>query len=261
MREYSKKREYEKALSVKRRIEAITAVQQLHDRSYYPMYGELDELQNALNLSSLPITIECFDISNIAGEQAVGSMVRFVAGRPKKSAYKRFRIKSVFSIDDYSMIQEVIRRRYSRVLEGGKPLPDLIIIDGGKGHLSVAKKELGKLGVVKVPIVSIAKEYNHLYTVSRKQPIRLSPGSRLLLLIQRIRDEAHRFAINYHRELRRKSKFRTKLQDVKGVGPAIEKKLMDKFRTLDVIRKASVKDLMAVGISEKIAKKIVGTGL
>lgn len=257
MKLFSRNRKYEKALTVKKRIEALTAVQQLHDRSQYPIYGELDELQNTLGLSRLPVTIECFDISNISGQQPVGSMVRFVAGTPRRSEYRKFRIKEVEGIDDYAMIREVVRRRYSRLLERREMLPDLVLIDGGKGHLSVARKELDVLGLSDITVVAIAKEYNHLYTASRKYPVRLSPGSRLLLLIQRIRDEAHRFAIIYHRKLRRTKKFDTDLRKIKGLGPKKEKILLEKFGSMKNIRRASREDLQKAGIDKRTAGSII----
>lgn len=257
MKQFSKKRQYEKALSVKKRIEALTAIQQMHDRSQHPIYGELDELQNALALPKLPVTIECFDISNTSGKQAVGSMVRFVAGTPRKSDYRKFKIRTVGDIDDYSMIREVVNRRYSRLLKEGKPLPDLVLIDGGKGHLSVARSELAKLGLEDVNVVSIAKEHNHLYSVSRKHPIRLSPGSRLLLLIQRIRDEAHRFAIAYHRKLRGRETFDTELSQIRGVGPAREKALIERFGSVDKVRMASKDELIDAGMDKRTAEAII----
>lgn len=203
MKEFSDKKQYEKALAVKTRIEALTAVRDLHDFAKYPIYGELDELQHTLELEDLPMVIECFDISNIGGREAVGSMVSFRGGKPSKKDYRKFRIRDVDGIDDYSMIREVVRRRYSRLKREKKPMPDLALIDGGKGHLAVAVEEIRKLGL-DVPVASIAKEHNHLYAEGRRSPVRLAPGSRLLLLIQRIRDEAHRFAITYHRLLRSK---------------------------------------------------------
>jgi len=257
MKRFSRKKEYEKALAVKRRIEALSAIQQLHDRSQHPMYGELEELQNALDLPVLPEVIECFDVSNITGKQAVGSMVRFAGGRPQKAGYRKFRIKTVAGIDDYSMIREVVRRRYSRLLKEEKEMPDLVLIDGGKGHLFSAKEELRVLGLQHMPVASIAKEYNHLYTPERKQPIRLSPGSRLLLLIQRIRDEAHRFAIKYHRELRNTRSFETGLRGIRGIGPASERKLLVKFGNLDNIRKAPLEELKGAGISISAARAIL----
>lgn len=257
MNGFSAKREYEKAIFVKERIEALTAVQQLHDRSRMPIYGELDELQSALDLKTLPVKIECFDISNTSGQQAVGSMVRFVAGRARRSEYRKYRIKTVTGIDDYLMIREVVRRRYSRFIRENRVFPDLILIDGGKGHLSAVRDELSMLGVKDVPVASIAKKYNHLYTETRADPIRLSPGSRLLLLIQRIRDEAHRFAITYHRSLRRKEKFSTGLRDIKGIGPLREKLLLDKFGNLKKISTAKKEDLEKIGIDGTTAELIV----
>ncbi|MGB3082906.1 MAG: excinuclease ABC subunit UvrC [Candidatus Omnitrophota bacterium] len=257
MKQFSTKRKYEKAQAAKNRIEALTAVQQLHDRSRKPIYGELDELQNTLNLSRRPVTIECFDISDIGGKQSVGSMVTFVGGKPLKSGYKKFRIKTVEGMDDYSMIREVVKRRYSHVLSENKPLPDLVLIDGGRGHFSSAKAELVSLGLDKLPVASIAKVHNHLYVEGRRQPIRLSPGSRLLLLIQRVRDEAHRFAIQYHRRLRRGEKFTTELKEIKGVGPAKEKLLMERFRSVRNLRNATQEELWEAGIDRRTAQAII----
>jgi excinuclease ABC subunit C len=135
---------------------------------------------------------------------AVGAMVSFVSGKPSKSGYRKFRIKSVSGIDDYSMIREIVTRRYARLIKEKKPLPDIVMIDGGRGHLSVVEKVMEELGIKGVKLVAIAKEHNHLYVQGRRLPIRLSPGSGVLFLIQRIRDEAHRFAITYHRHLRSK---------------------------------------------------------
>jgi len=257
MKRLSEKRKYEKALIIKKRVEALTAVQQMHDRAQYPMFGELDELRNALGLKKIPAVIECFDISNIGGKEAVGSMVRFVDGRPDKGNYRKFRIRTVGRIDDYSMIREVVRRRYSRLLGERKKLPDLVLIDGGKGHLMVAKDELAALGVERTALASIAKEHDHLYTLKRPHPIRLSPGSRLLLLIQRVRDEAHRFAIEFHRSLRMRAKFYTELRDIKGIGPVKEDLLLEKFKSIERIKKLSLKDLIEAGIDVKTSKAII----
>ncbi len=204
MKRYSASRQYEKALAVRNSLKALTAVRQFHDIARYPVYGELDEMRNALGMDTMPEVVECFDVSNIAGAYAVGAMVRFVAGAPSKKDYRKFRVKTVEGIDDYSMIREIVRRRYSRLLEEMTPLPDVVMIDGGKGHLSAARGVLEELGIRKVKLISIAKEHNHLYIDGRRYPIRLSPGSGLLFYIQRVRDEAHRFAIKYHRQLRGK---------------------------------------------------------
>lgn len=252
----SKKRDYEKALAVRNRIQALTCIQKWHDRARQPVFGELEELKNALGLDRLPVRIECFDISNTGGSFAVGSMVKFVAGQAKRSGYRKFRIRSIKGIDDYSMIREVVRRRYTRVLKEGLHLPDLILIDGGKGHLSVVSEELDKLGLDKLNIASIAKEFNHIYILSRKLPLRLSPGSRVLLLIQRIRDEAHRFAITYHRKLRSRNKFETGLRKIKGVGPGYEKKLIEAAGSIEKIKRLSTQELIALGVDRKTAENI-----
>jgi len=250
MKKASDKKKYEKAINIKRRIEALTAVQQLSDRSQRPVFGELDELKNVLNLRDMPLRIECFDISNISGYQSVGAMVTFVAGRASRSEYRRFRIKESCPRDDYSMICEVVNRRYTRMIKENRKMPDVIMIDGGRGHLSVANSELKKMGLADLVVISIAKEHNHLYGPSWEGPLRLSPGSRLLSLIQRIRDEAHRFAITYHRKLRKNEKFVTELINIKGIGKSRERMLMEKFGSIDSIIKMSAEELGSSGIGK-----------
>ncbi len=252
----SKKKDYEKALAVKNRIQALTSIQKMHDRAKKPVFGELEELKNALGLSDIPLHIECFDISNTGGVLAVGSMVKFVAGQPKRSGYRKFKIREIKGVDDYSMIREVVRRRYARVIKEGSRLPDLILFDGGWGHLNVAREELVSMGLDKINIASIAKEYNHVYVQSRKMPVRFSPGSGVLLFIQRIRDEAHRFAITYHRKLRREEKFDTELRKIKGVGPVYEKKLIEAVGGIGKIKKLSKQELILLGINKKTAGNI-----
>jgi len=256
MKEFSRQKKYEAALSVKRQIEALTAVRAFSEASRQPVYGELEELKDILKMKKMPIVIECFDVSNTSGQQAVGAMVRFFAGEPDKSGYRKFRIKNVKGIDDYLMIREVVGRRYSMLKEKNEPLPDLVLIDGGKGHLSVAARELKKLGLEKMRVASIAKEHNHLYTFPDARPIKLAPGTRALFLIQRVRDEAHRFAITYHRALRRKEKFETPLRDIKGIGPTREKKLLKCFGGIKDIRKATVKEIQKTGIDRLTAERI-----
>ncbi len=162
----------------------------------------IDELAKALKLSVIPKRIEAFDVSNIVGQQASAAMVSFLNGFADKDNYRRFRIKSFTGIDDYKMLQEVINRRYTRVLKEGIEYPDLILIDGGIGQLGAAKKVLDSLKL-DIPVVSIAKKEEEIFVVGRKNPIRLSPSSPALLLLRRIRDEAHRFAIKYHHYLRK----------------------------------------------------------
>jgi excinuclease ABC subunit C len=164
---------------------------------------ELTELKRILKLKGLPRRIEALDISDISGREACGSLVSFFEGRPDKKNYRRFRIKTVHRIDDYDMLREVVRRRYSRLIEENITFPDLVLIDGGKGHLESAGTELKKLGR-EVPLVSLAKEEENIYCDSADSPLRLKEGSPALNLLRRIRDEAHRFALSYHHILHRK---------------------------------------------------------
>lgn len=165
---------------------------------------KLEALQNKLSLPKAPNVIECFDISHLSGTAAVGSMVQFRGGRPDKHNYRRFKIESVIGIDDFASIAEVVRRRYSRLLEDKHDMPDLIIIDGGKGQLSSAFQELRKLQL-RIPIISIAKREEEIYVPGLKSPLPIKRDDKASLFVQEIRDEAHRFAINYNRLLRQKS--------------------------------------------------------
>jgi len=197
----SGEQEYEEAAKIRDQIEALSVMSE--STGHYSRKEELEDLKNLLQLAKLPERIEAFDISNIYGKEATGSMVSFYKGMPDKDDYRRFRIKTVETIDDYKMLAEVIRRRYSGSLKEELALPDLILIDGGKSHLSVADKELEKLGL-KIPLVSIAKDRENIYTREKRHPIKLYTDTPALNLIRRIRDEAHRFAVSYHHLLRRK---------------------------------------------------------
>ncbi len=166
--------------------------------------SKLEELKKVLKLTQLPRVIECFDISHLGGTSAVGSMVQFRSARPDKSNYRRFRLRMPEKIDDFAAIAEVVRRRYSRLKDEKSEMPDLIIIDGGKGQLSAASNELRKLGLV-IPAISIAKRLEEIFFPGSRFPLRLSKKEKALRLIQEIRDEAHRFAIAYNRLLRKKS--------------------------------------------------------
>ncbi|MCX5680391.1 MAG: excinuclease ABC subunit C, partial [Candidatus Omnitrophica bacterium] len=179
--------------------EALSTIRE--DSVIYKPSGGLEELRMVLGMVKTPETIEAFDVSNIMGEAAVGSMIYFYKGRPKNGEYRHFRIKTVSGVDDYAMMREIVGRRYSRMMKEGRCLPDLILIDGGKGHLGAACGELEKLGISKVPVIGIAKEFERLYVKDKKDPIILPKESKALHLLQRIRDEAHRFAISYHKRL------------------------------------------------------------
>ncbi|MBF0384533.1 MAG: excinuclease ABC subunit UvrC [Candidatus Omnitrophica bacterium] len=170
-------------------------------------YKEAEQLKMVLGLKNSPLRIEAFDISNTMGAQSAGSMVSFFNGKPDKSNYRRFRIRETEGIDDYKMISEVVRRRYKRVKEEKGLLPDLIVIDGGKGQLSAAQKELAALEL-NVPMVSLAKQEEEIYLPNKSRPVKMPPDSLGLQLLQRVRDEAHRFALGYHRKLRSKNVFK-----------------------------------------------------
>ena len=164
----------------------------------------LDDLKDAIDLPKVPSVMECFDISTIGGDYSVGSMVLFRSGRPSKSDYRRFKIKTVSGIDDYAMMREVLTRRYSRILREGTPMPDLVVVDGGRGQLNVALSVFRELGIRNQPLISLAKREEEIYLPNREEPIVLSSDSKGLLLLRSIRDESHRFAIGYHKVLRKK---------------------------------------------------------
>jgi excinuclease ABC subunit C len=202
MEELAKNKEFEAASKVRDQIRAIGALYSSSgDKNYFK---EAEQLQRALDLPKIPERIECFDISNIMGNQATGSMVSFFNGKPDKNNYRRFKIKTVKGIDDFQMIAEVVRRRYTRLKNENKMFPDLILIDGGKGQLASAVDELKKLGV-DIPIASLAKQEEELFVPGKRSSVILAKDSLGLRLVQRVRDEAHRFALKYHRLLRDKN--------------------------------------------------------
>ncbi|MBI3301148.1 MAG: excinuclease ABC subunit UvrC [Deltaproteobacteria bacterium] len=230
----------------------------------------LDSLRRALHLRNAPKRIECFDISNIQGNLAVGSMVVFDEGEPDKNRYRRFRIKTVEGADDFAMMYEVLTRRYRRALEE-QDLPDLLMVDGGKGQLGVAVEVFRELGITEVDLIGLAKmrterdpfaeEVAHsserVFLPGRKNPIVLKPNSTALFLLQRVRDEAHRFAITYHRQLRARERLSSPLDAVPGVGPARRKALLRHFGSLKRVRAATVEELTQVaGVTPAMAEAI-----
>ncbi|MCX5686122.1 MAG: excinuclease ABC subunit UvrC [Candidatus Omnitrophica bacterium] len=194
----SKEQKFEEAALYKIRLEGLSSVK---EAVTYTPAGELEELGAILGIKRRPDMIEAFDVSNIMGKSAVGSMICFYKGRPRKSEYRKFKIKTVSGMDDYAMMREIVQRRYLRLVAEKRVLPDLILIDGGKGHLAAAADELEKLGLAKIPVIGIAKEFERIYLKGRPEPILLPRESKTLHLLERIRDEAHRFAISYHRKL------------------------------------------------------------
>lgn len=222
-----------------------------------PISAQMQDLAQKLSLPKPPLMIEAFDASNIQGKEATGSVVVFKDGKPAISLYRKFKIKTVKGIDDYSMIAEVVGRRYSRLLKEKSPLPDLIIIDGGKGHLLSAKKQLRKLGIWQIPVIAIAKRFELIYAQENKEPLGIDPTTPSALLIQRIRDEAHRFAINYHRLLRGKNVSQSELDNIPGIGMTKKKLLLEHFGSVDEIKMAELGDLAKVKyINEKQARQI-----
>jgi len=220
----------------------------------------LKELQERLKLPKLPNRMECYDISNIRGTSAAGSMVVFENGRPKPSAYRRFKIKTVGGIDDYAMMQEVLRRRFKRVkaqdATSWAVIPDLVLIDGGRGHLTSAQEVMRELEVDSVPLAAIAKEYEEIFLPSAAQSLILPRDSQALYLLQRIRDEAHRFALSYHLHVRKKAALKSEWS-VPGIGPKRKRALLKKFGSVRGIKEASTEELMEVpGMTRRLAERV-----
>jgi excinuclease ABC subunit C len=225
----------------------------------------LEELSEALGLGGLPTRIECYDISTTGGAQSVGSMVVFEEGRPRTGEYRRFRIKTVSGSNDYASHQEVLRRRFVRAKSGEEGseeelrwrLPDLVVIDGGKGQLSAAREALDGLGYEDLSVVGLAKEREEIFLTGRDEPVLLPPTSPALYLMQRLRDEAHRFAITYHRSLRAKAATRSAFDDLPGVGPKRRAALLRVFGSAKRVREAPLEQIAAVpGIGEALAARI-----
>jgi excinuclease ABC subunit C len=201
METLSRSRDFEGAGRLRDQIRAIGALYSgTGDINYFK---EAEQLQRAIGLERAPVRIECFDISNIMGNQSVGSMVSFLNGKPDKNNYRRFRIKTVKGIDDFQMIAEIVRRRYTRLQKEGLSFPDLVVIDGGKGQLGAAMQELKKLKLP-LPVISLAKQEEEIFTPGKRNSLKLSHDSLGLKLLMRVRDEAHRFGLKYHTLLRAK---------------------------------------------------------
>ncbi|TFG88668.1 MAG: excinuclease ABC subunit UvrC, partial [Candidatus Atribacteria bacterium] len=217
----------------------------------------LIEVKRTLGLSATPFRIETFDISNIQGSDAVGSMVTFENGNPAKSGYRHFRIRSVEGADDYSMMKEVLSRRLETLNTGQSRKPDLIIVDGGKGQLTSALAAMRETGITGIDLIGLAKKNEEIFIVGSSKKIVLPRRSAVLKLIQRTRDEAHRFAIEYHRKLRRKRIMHSVLDDINGIGEKRKLRLLLEFGSVDSIRKASIEEMETVsGIGKRFAEKI-----
>jgi excinuclease ABC subunit C len=204
----------------------------------------LETLKKDLRMNEIPLQIECFDNSNFQGEYPVASMVQFYNTKPNKKEYRHFNIKTVEGPNDFASMEEIIYRRYSRLIEEKKPLPQLIVVDGGKGQLSSAVKSLKKLGLYgKITIIGIAKKLEEIYFPGDPLPLYLDKKSESLRLIQRLRDEAHRFGITHHRNKRVKGTIKSELTSIPGIGPDTAKKLLRKFKSLKKIKSATKEQL------------------
>ena len=220
----------------------------------------LSNLANAIGIDQELNRIECYDISNTQGTDSVASMVVFEGGIPNRKSYRRFKIKMVQGSNDFASLQEAVTRRLVRGLsqdQGFTPLPDLIVIDGGKGQLSSVLDSLYSLGLESLPLISLAKREEEVFIPGAVEGIHLSKNSPEFRLITSLRDEAHRFAISYHRRLREKRQVLSELDEIPGVGDARKKALLKKFSSLSKIKNASVEDLESVrGISQSLAQTI-----
>jgi len=220
---------------------------------------EVLDLKERLDLPVAPHTIECFDMSHFQGGQRVGALVFFSAGTPLKSRYRRFKIKQVEGIDDFAMMQECLERYYSRLRDEDKLPADLVVVDGGAGQLGVAVKTLQRYGFVETAVIGLAKREEEIYVPGRAETVRLPRTSAALKLLQRIRDEAHRFAITYHRNLRDKETLTSVLDEIPGIGVAKRRSLLAQFGSADAVRRASIDDLIRVpGIGPSDAERIAG---
>ena len=213
-------------------------------------------MQEALHLDRIPRRIEAFDISNIGGGDTVGSMVVWEKGVPKPSDYRKFKIKTVLGPDDVGSMTEVIKRRYVRLLKEKKNLPDLVLVDGGKGQLGAAVSSLASLGIQGVSVAAIAKREEMLYLQGREAPFRLEEGSPVLRLLQQIRNEAHRFAITFHRRIRTGRVLASELEQIPGIGEKRKNLLLRHFKSIDRIRAAS-EDELAPLIGRRAAREVV----
>lgn len=215
---------------------------------------DLAALRQALGLPEPPKRIEGFDISNISGTFMVASMVSFLNGRPDRAQYRRFRMKSVVAQDDFACMAETVRRRYSRLKREQRPMPDLILIDGGKGQLGMACRELAKLGLGQLPVIGLAKEFEEIYQPGESKPLRLGLDSGALKLLQRVRDESHRFANTYNADLRLKKISESVLDDLPGIGGSRKAALLKQFGSVHRLRSATLDEIQQVaGFGKKSA--------
>ncbi|MFH0797331.1 MAG: excinuclease ABC subunit UvrC [Candidatus Omnitrophota bacterium] len=247
--------DFEKAALLRDEIEVLQRVQR-HPKALgkeTPTQKTVLNLKKQMHLGKEPVRIEAYDISNLFGEEAVGSMVTFLAGEPYRKGYRRFRIKSVTGIDDCGMLSEVLRRRLT---EKAWSLPDLILVDGGRGQAETAYRTLAASGI-KIPVVGLAKKEEQFFVPGNPVPLPIAPNSPEGLYLRRVRDEAHRFAISYHRKLRNRKAVASSLDSVPGIGPKRKEILWRLFPSLEAIKSAPLEKLVELGIPRRIAEKLI----
>ncbi|MBP7149859.1 MAG: excinuclease ABC subunit UvrC, partial [Acidobacteria bacterium] len=205
----------------------------------------MEELRDLLALDEVPYRIEGFDVSHLRGDEPRASLVVFEGGRPKKSDYRIFKVRSAAAGDDYQAMREVVGRRYSRLVREGKRLPDLVLIDGGKGQLAAAVESLREVGVADLPVISLAKREEEIFLEGRGDPVLLERNDPALHLVQQIRDEAHRFAVKHHRGARSRERLRSSLTEIPGIGATTARRLLEQFGSVEGVRKASPEALAA----------------
>ncbi|EDM27126.1 excinuclease ABC subunit C [Lentisphaera araneosa HTCC2155] len=265
MQNYVEKLQFEKAATYRDIItnlkSALKQRRKFVNASINPKHKEdpVADLKKRLELDITPSVIECFDNSNFQGTHAVASMVRFVDGKPDNKSYRHFKIKTVEGPDDFASMKEIVYRRYSRLLREKRPLPDLILIDGGKGQLSSALQSIDELGIDHIPTYGLAKKHELLFTRNDSEGKILPRTSAGLKMLQHLRDESHRFAINFHRQLRRKQVANSLLDDIPGIGKKRKMTLLNHFGSVREIRKASPQDIAEAvpGLGEKSAHMIL----
>ncbi|MDA0330139.1 MAG: excinuclease ABC subunit UvrC [Gemmatimonadetes bacterium] len=232
----------------------VTALEYAADRAEEALFS----LQNELDLKIVPRLMVCFDISHLQGEETVGSAVVFENGEPRRAAYRHMRIKGAWGNDDFRSMEEAVGRYFRRCLDESRPIPDLVVIDGGKGQLGAAVSALRGLDLADVAVVALAKKEEEVFTPGRADPIRLDRRDRALHVLQRIRDEAHRFALRYNRKLRSKRTLRSELGEIPGVGPKRQTVLLRRFGSLKGVRDATKEEIARVpGFSDALASRIL----
>lgn len=255
MDRYVKEAEFEKAAVIRDRIKALGSISSLFTQD--ESLNVLENLKEKLNLPHLPRIIDAVDISNISGTSAVGSMIRFRDLNPDKNFYRRFKLKKQDYINDYEMMAEVVLRRFNDILENKEELPDLLLVDGGKGHLNTVDKLLKEKLNLDIPIIAYAKGRDVIYSKYKKQEVKFSQGASEKHLLERIRNEAHRFAIGYHKLMRRKKTIKSILQEVSGLGKERVNRILKVLDKLGGLEKINIQDLKKIqGIGDALAERI-----